>query len=61
MIHLEKPPRIIFQPTYDNSEKLKAIAEKNGISVSTTLNLILNSISEESVLAIINPDDSEKQ
>lgn len=36
--------RIVFQPTAKNREKLLYIAEKNGVSISVILNLLLDEL-----------------
>lgn len=37
-------PRMIFQPSKENKEKIQYIAEKTGLSISAILNIILNDV-----------------
>lgn len=37
-------PRMIFQPSKENREKIQYIVEKTGLSISAILNIILNDV-----------------
>lgn len=44
--------RIVFQPTETNRDKLISVAEKNEVSVSVILNLLLDNLDENTRVEI---------
>jgi len=44
--------RIVFQPTETNRDKLISVADKNGVSVSVILNLLLDNLDENTKVEI---------
>lgn len=44
--------RIVFQPTAINREKLLFVAEKNGVSISVILNLLLDELDKKADVEI---------
>ena len=54
MIELDKPQRIIFQPTKKNSDKIKRLAHQNNMSVSTLLNHILDEVNDNASMSFGN-------
>lgn len=55
-VDLKKVNRIIFQPTKENAEKLKKIAEQNNVSISTLLNQLIDEMNTSASMSFSNLD-----
>lgn len=56
----ENVPRIIFQPTKENREKLLHMSEISGLSLSAVINAILNTVEDIEInVNVINNNNSD--